>query len=73
DTRAIYWQKALAWVVLPLNYFHTHPQQNLNWVLGPGNQPQQSVSSDLYFAGVMLFFPLVIFLPSHFLLKWLCN
>lgn len=73
DTRAIYWQTALAWVVLPLTYFLTDPQENVNWVFGPGNEPQQSISSDLYFAGVMLFFPLVIFLPSHFLLKWLCN
>ncbi|MCX2738332.1 membrane-associated protein [Pontibacter anaerobius] len=70
---ALYWQSALAWVVLPLTYFLTDPQENINWVFGPGNSPQHSIPARLYFLAVMLFFPLGVYLPSHFLLKWIFN
>lgn len=70
---ALYWQTALAWVVLPLTYFLTDPKENVNWVFGPGNSPQHTIPAKLYFAAVMLFFPIGVYLPSHFLLKWLFN
>lgn len=71
DSRAWYFQTALAWVVLPLSYLLTDPSENVNWVYGPGEKPQQKVQPLLYLAGVMLFFPLVVYLPTHFLLQWL--
>lgn len=71
DSRAWYYQTALAWVVLPLSYLFTAPQDNVNWVYGPGEKPQNRVHPLLYLAGVMLFFPLVVYLPTHFLLQWL--
>ncbi|SIR47513.1 hypothetical protein SAMN05421545_3799 [Pontibacter lucknowensis] len=73
DTRAIWYQTALAWIVLPLSYLLTDPKENVNWVFGPGNEPQRAIPGGLYFALAMLFFPLCIFLPSHFILQWLFN
>ncbi|WP_230392304.1 membrane-associated protein [Pontibacter sp. FD36] len=73
DTRAIWYQTVLAWIVLPLTYLLTDPKENVNWVFGPGNEPQQAIPSGLYFVLAMLFFPLCIFLPSHFILQWLFN
>jgi len=71
EPRAIYWQTALTWIVLPLAYLLTDPQENVNWVFGPGNKPQRLLPPNLYLFILMLFFPLCIFLPSHFLLQWL--
>ncbi|WP_266203868.1 membrane-associated protein [Pontibacter kalidii] len=73
EPEALYWQTALAWVVLVLTYFLTDPQENVNWVFGPGNRPQHTVPPHLYFGAVMIFFPLGVFLPSHLLLQWLFN
>jgi hypothetical protein len=73
DTRAIYYQTALAWVVLFLTYFLTDPKENVNWVFGMGNEPQQAIPKQLYFILALFFFPIVIFLPSHFLLQWIFN
>lgn len=71
DPQAIYLQTLLTWAILLLTYFLTNPSKNINWVFGPGNKPQSRISKGWYLAGVMLFFPVCILLPSHFLLKWL--
>lgn len=73
DTRAIWYQTALAWAVLPLSYFLTDPKENVNWVFGFGDKPQQFLPKRVYLALVMLFFPICIHLPSHVILKWLFN
>ncbi|WP_276497603.1 membrane-associated protein [Pontibacter litorisediminis] len=70
---ALYWQTALAWVVLPLTYLLTNPKENINWVFGPGNSPQHRIPAPLYFALMMLIFPIGVYLPSHFLLQWIFN
>lgn len=71
DSRAWFYQTALAWVVLPLSYWLTDPQENVNWVYGPGEKPQKKVPPLLYMGAVMVFFPLCVYLPTHFLLRWL--
>ncbi|WP_439880542.1 membrane-associated protein [Pontibacter sp. MBLB2868] len=71
NPKAIYWQTLLTWVVLPIVYLFTDPKENINWVFGPGNNPQTRIPESLYFWIVMLFFPLFVFLPSHLLLTWL--
>ena len=73
DTRAIYWQTALAWAVLPLTYFLTPPKENINWVFGPGNEPQRKMPPLLYFILSLFFFPIAVYLPSHFILNWIFN
>ncbi|CAN5335281.1 hypothetical protein BH23BAC1_BH23BAC1_27520 [soil metagenome] len=37
EPKALYWQWALAWVVLPLTYFLTDPQDNINWAFDLGD------------------------------------
>jgi hypothetical protein len=73
DTSAIYWQTIVAWLVLPLCYFITNPKENINWVFGFGNAPQKKIPSQLYFMLSLLFFPIVVYLPSHFLLNLIFN
>jgi hypothetical protein len=73
DTRAFYYQTALAWVVLFLTYFLTDPKENVNWVFGMGSEPQQAIPKGLYFILALFFFPIAIYLPSHFLLQWIFN
>ncbi|WP_018479996.1 hypothetical protein [Pontibacter roseus] len=73
DTRAIFYQTALAWVVLPLCYLYTDPKENVNWVFGLGDEPQRSISPGLYLVLALLFFPVGIYLPSHLLLQWIFN
>jgi hypothetical protein len=69
DPRALPAQTALAWVILPLTYAVTKPEDNINWVYGPGARPQRQVSPPLYLAFVLIFFPLIIYMPTHLLLR----
>ena len=73
DTRALYFQTGLAWVILTMTYLFTDPKENINWVFGFGEKPQQKIPPRLYFILVLLFFPIVVFIPSHLLLNWIFN
>ena len=64
-------QTALAWVVLPLAYFFTDPEDNVNWVFGPGVEPQKRMPPLAYLGLLMVGFPVLIYLPTHWLLKML--
>jgi hypothetical protein len=68
DRRAWAFQTVLALVVLPVTYAATEPGDNINWVYGPGSKPQTWMTPRTYLALVMLFFPIVIYLPTHLLL-----
>jgi hypothetical protein len=63
-------QTLAAWIVLPLTRVATDPRKNINWVFAPGARSLR-IDGRLYFALVMLFFPLCVYLPSHWLLAWL--
>ena len=69
NPRALIAQTLLAWIVLPASYFLTTPSQNVNWVYGMGSGPQKWLPAPLYLVLLMLAFPLVLYLPTHFLLK----
>ena len=68
DPRALPAQTALAWVILPLTYAVTKPEDNINWVYGPGARPQRQISPPLYLAFVLILFPLIVYVPTHLLL-----
>jgi hypothetical protein len=68
DPRALAFQTVAALVVLPVTYALTDPADNVNWVYGPGSKPQTWTSPRAYLALVMLFFPVVIYLPTHLVL-----
>jgi hypothetical protein len=57
--------------VLPVTYWLVNPdvEENVNWVFGPGARPQKRLPALLYLAMVMVGFPLVIYLPTHLLLR----
>src|SRR6266513_5250848 len=65
--RAFVWQTLVALVVLPLSYLVSNPQENVNWVYGFGQNPQKILPAPLFVILLMLLFPLVVYLPTHFL------
>jgi hypothetical protein len=69
DRRAWAAQTLLALGVLPVTYWVTDPADNINWVFGPGGKPQARIPPPLYLALLMLFFPLAVYLPTHWLLS----
>jgi hypothetical protein len=69
DTRAVYAQTLLIWVLLPICYLATDPERNLNWVFGIGNPPQTWVSGPFYLVLLMCAYPLLVFIPTHFILR----
>jgi hypothetical protein len=66
---AIYYQIPFAWLILFLCYKLTPPSANINWVFGLGNAPQHKVPSKFFLLFIMAAYPLLLFLPTHFLLK----
>jgi len=67
DQRAFVWQTVVAFVVLPLSYLVSNPQENVNWVYGFGEKPQTILPAPLFVILLMLLFPLVVYLPTHLL------
>ncbi len=62
-------QTALAWIVLPLTYALSNPEDNINWVYGPLGKPQTRVPPLVYLALLMLVLALLVYLPTHLLLR----
>jgi hypothetical protein len=71
DKTAIYYQIIFAWLILLASYLLTKPEENVNWVFGPGAKPQNNIPQNIYFLLVLIFFPLLVFLPTQLLLLWL--
>lgn len=70
DRRAVLAQTLLGWTVLLAAWVLTEPDRNVNWVFGPGTEPQTLVPGWLYLLGLMVFFPICIYLPTYLLLRW---
>lgn len=62
-------QTMLAWVVLPLTYWFTDPEDNVNWVYGPTSKPQKRMSPLLYLLLLMIAFPILVYFPTHLILS----
>lgn len=65
DRRALRWQTGLTWLVIPASYLFTDAERNINWVHGPFGTHQESLEPLLYLAGLMLVWPLAVYLPMH--------
>lgn len=65
DRRALTAQIVAGEIVLATSYVVTTPEENVNWVYGPGQKRQRSIPAALYLAGVMLFFPVCVWWPTH--------
>lgn len=66
-------QTMLAWVVLPVTYWVTKPEDNINWVYGPKGKPQKRMPPLLYLLLVMLAFPILVYFPTHLILNVIFN
>jgi hypothetical protein len=69
DQRALLLQTLIAWVVLPVSYWVTAPQDNINWVRGPRGELQKRMPGPLYLTLLMIGLPLLVYLPTHLVLK----
>lgn len=62
-------QALLGWVVIPLTYALTGPKENINWVFGVTEVPQQWLPTPLYLIALMALYPTLICFPTHLILK----
>jgi hypothetical protein len=69
DPRALMVQTVLGTALLVLSYVLTKPGDNVNWVFGPGATPQRRIPRFVYLATVLVFFPLVVYWPTHLVLR----
>jgi hypothetical protein len=69
DARAFLAMTLLSTIVLPLTYASTKPEHNINWVHGWGRTRSAGLPPLVYLALLMLAFPLVVFLPTHLVLR----
>ena len=68
---ALVWMTLLCWVVLPICFFFTNPEENINWAFGFGGKRQTRRSARSHLLLAMAGFPLIVYLPTHALLSWL--
>ena len=69
DRRALVAQTVLIWLVLPATYLLTGPADNINFVYGPGKEPQTWLHPTAYLVAIMLLLPVVVCLPMHLVLN----
>ncbi len=69
DRRGWRLQTALASVVLPISFFFTDPERNLNWLWKPFEHPQTWLAPLAFLCVMMLIYPLLIYLPTHLVLR----
>lgn len=70
DRRAFPAQTLLCWILLPVCYFFTPPERDLNWVFGLFDKTQTWMPGGLYLAATMAGYVLLLYLPTHLLLSW---
>jgi hypothetical protein len=72
DSRALIAMTLVTWAVLPLSFIVSDTEQNINWVFGVGPLPPAWMSEQVYLILFMLAVPVIIFLPTHHLMRrWL--
>jgi hypothetical protein len=69
DRRALLYQTILVWIVLPATFFVSDPKDNINWVYGLGEHPQDIIPQGIYLGILMILFPALIYFPSHIIMK----
>ena len=67
DSRALWAQTLLIWLVLPLTYA-AKPVENINWVFGLFGKPQTTLPPLVYLGLEMIVWPLIVVLPMHLIL-----
>lgn len=62
-------QTAISWVVLPLSFYFSTQEANINWVHALGPFDISALSPMVYLLSLMVVYPICIYLPSHLLFK----
>ncbi len=80
ERRGLWTWTVVAWALILISYMFIPPQPalpgshlpvNVNFVYGPGKQPQTWMNQDLWVATYSLLMLVLIFLPTHwFLCRW---
>jgi hypothetical protein len=70
DRRALWWQIPAGSLLLIITRLVTDPDDNINRVYGPYD-PQTTVPSWIYMAGLLVFVPICFYVPVHFALIWI--
>ena len=68
DSRAPLAQGALTGLTLVTTYWLTDPAKNINWVFGPGSEPQYAIPPLIYLTIEMIAFVTLVLLPMHWVL-----
>ena len=68
DERGWKLQTLTAWIVVPINFLW-RPEMDVNWARGPFFHEQHAVPGWLYLAGYLIVVPLVVYWPTHMLLR----
>lgn len=59
-------------IAIPMGYFFTKPEENVNWVQRPFEQAQNWMPTEYFVLVCILAYPILLFLPTHGLIKtWL--
>lgn len=69
DENAFLYQVPVTWVILVSTYL-AKPDENINWVYGWGEEPQEKFDPKVYFGGLLILYPLIFMLSAHYFLKW---
>lgn len=69
DRRSFPRQTVFTLVLLPTTWLLTSPEENVNWVYGPGPTAQYALPPLLYLALEMAILPTLVFWPAHLALK----
>lgn len=70
DKRALLYQSIFMALILSITYIFADPNaENINWVFGLGEKAQTAVHPLIYLGSLMVAIPLIIYLPTHFILK----
>lgn len=67
DPRALYYFTALYWIILPLSYIFSTPHENINWVYFTKVRGITHISPVHWFILLFICFPLIVFVPTHFI------
>lgn len=71
DSRALPAMLVLGWIVLAASWRFTDPARNINWAHGFGGGPRVTRAPVGSLLTLLLAYPLLVWLPTHWLLAWL--
>jgi hypothetical protein len=69
DERALLAMTVLSTIVFPVTYAVTKPEHNINWVHAWSGKRPWGLSPLQYLALLMVAYPVVVFVPTHFVLR----